>query len=150
MEQLSVGEDLFTTISVVGLIVLFSVALAHSYHNYAERRNMYESLSTALDIAGQLKNDVLAKTSDFVTSGLINTAPPTGLENYFNLLRSQGIELHIEVKELDGELVWSYGDEPDFFIQYFSPPCSVSFPVAINQSSSSRPLGELIVKVWRA
>ena len=30
MGQLSVGEDLFATISVVGLIVLFSVALAHS------------------------------------------------------------------------------------------------------------------------
>jgi hypothetical protein len=86
MEQLSVGEDLFVTISVVGLIVLFSAALAHSYHNYAERKNTYESLSTALDIAGQLKNDVLAKTSDSVTYGLISTAPPTGLENYFNLL----------------------------------------------------------------
>jgi len=148
MEQLSVGEDLFVTISVVGLIVLFSVTLAHSYHNYAERRSTYESLSTALDIAGQLKNDVLAKTSDFVTSGLISAAPPTVLENYFNLLRSRGIELRVEVRELNGELVWSYGDEPDFLIQYFSPPCSVGFPVAINQSSSSRPLGELIVKVW--
>ena len=150
MEQLSVGEDLFVTISVVGLIVLFSVTLAHSYHNYAERKNTYESLSTALDIAGQLKNEVLAKTGGFATSGLISAAPPTGLENYLNLLRSQGIELRIEVRKLDGELVWSYGDEPDPLIQYFSPPCSVSFPVAINQSSSSRPLGELIVKVWGA
>jgi hypothetical protein len=150
MEQLSVGEDLFTTISVVGLIVLFSVMLVHSYHNYAERRNTYESLSTALDIAGQLKNDVLAKTGDFVTSGLISAAPPTGLENYFNLLRSQSIELCVEVRKLDGELLWSYGDESDSLTQYFSPPCSVSFPVAVNQSSSSRPLGELIVKIWRA
>jgi len=150
MEQLSVGEDLFVTISVVGLIVLFSVTLAHSYHNYAERKNTYESLSTALDIAGQLKNEVLAKTGDFATSGLIRAAPPTGLENYLNLLRSQGIELRVEVRKLDGELVWSYGDEPDPLIQYFSPPCSVSFPVAVNQSSSSRPLGELIVKVWGA
>jgi hypothetical protein len=149
MEQLSVGEDLFVTMSVVGLIVLFSVALAHSYHNYAERRNTYESLGMALDIAGQLKNDVLVKTSDSATCGLISAAPPTGLENYFNLLRSQGVELRIEVRELDGELVWSYGDEPDFLIQYFSPPCSVGFPVAINRSPSSRPLGELIVKVWR-
>jgi hypothetical protein len=150
MEQLSVGEDLFVTISVVGLIVLFSVTLAHSYHNYAERKNTYESLSTALDIAGQLKNEVLAKTGDFATSGLISAAPPTGLDNYLNLLRSQDIELRVEVRELNGELVWSYGDEPDPLIQYFSPPCSVSFPVAINQSSSSRPLGELIVKVWGA
>jgi|GEM_PF-929821 len=150
MEQLSVGEDLFVTISIVGLIVLFSVALAHSYHNYAEQRNTYEGLSTALDIAGQLKNDILAKTGDFVTYGLITAAPPTRLENYFNLLKSQGIELRVEVRKLDGELVWSYGDEPDFLTQYFSTPCSVSFPVAINQSSSSRPLGELIVKVWEA
>jgi hypothetical protein len=150
MEQLSVGEDLFVTISVVGLIVLFSVTLVHSYHNYAERKNTYESLSTALDIAGQLKNDVLAKTSDSVTYGLISAAPPTGLENYFNLLKSQGIELRVEVRKLDGELVWSYGDEPDFITKYLSPPCSVSFPVAVNQSSSSRPLGELIVKIWGA
>jgi len=150
MDQLSVGEDLFVTISVVGLIVLFSAALAHSYHNYAERRNTYEGLSTALDIAGQLKNDVLAKTNDFITSGLISAAPPTELENYFNLLKRQGIELRVEVRKFDGELVWSYGDEPDFITQYFSPPCSVSFPVAVNQSSSLRPLGELIVKIWGA
>jgi len=150
MEQFSVGEDLFVTISVVGLIVLFSVALAHSYHNYAERRNTYESFNTALDIAGQLKNNVLARTGGFVTSGLISATPPTGLENYFNSLKEQGIELRIEVRRLDGEFVWSYGTEPNFLAQYFSPPCSVSFPVAINQSPSSRPLGELVVKVWGA
>ena len=150
MEQFSVGEDLFVTISVVGLIVLFSVALAHAYHNYAERRNTYESFTTALDIAGQLKNDVLAKTGGFATSGLISATPPTGLENYFNSPRGQGIELRIEVRRLDSELVWSYGGEPNFLTQYFSPPCSVSFPVAINQSPSSRPLGELLVKVWGA
>jgi len=126
------------------------VTLVHSYHNYAERKNTYESLSTALDIVGQLKSDVLVKTSDSATYGLISAAPPTGLENHFNLLESQGIELRVEVRKLDGELVWSYGDEPDPILQYFSPPCSVSFPVAINQSSSSRPLGELIVKIWGA
>jgi len=149
MEQFSVGEDLFVTISVVGLIVLFSVALAHAYHNYAERRNTYESFTTALDIAGQLKNDVLARHGKTTSPGVIASAAPAELENYCKMLAAQGVEVFIEVRDLDGNLVWSHGSEPNALSRYFSPPCSVNLPVAIVQGQGSAQLGELIVRVWR-
>ncbi len=150
MAQLSVGEDLFATISVVGLTVLFSVALAHSYHNYAERRNTYEDLSTALDIAGQLKNDILVEHGKFTSPGFIGFAAPAELGNYCKMLTAQGIGVFIEVRDLDGNLVWSYGSEPNAFSGYFSPPCSVNLPIAIARGQGSAQLGELIVRVWRS
>lgn len=150
MGQLSVGEDLFATVIIVGLIVLLIVALAHSYHTYAERKNMYEDFDLALDIANQLRNDVLTKHDNSTFPGLINLRiSEQELRSYYQLLARQGIGLRIEVRTLDGGLALAYGPEPGTLSQYFSPPCSVSLPVAIAQTPASRPLGELIVTVWR-
>ncbi len=150
MEQLSVGEDLFATIIVVGLIVLLVAVLAHSYHTYAERKNMHESFDLALDIANQLRNDVLTKQDNRTCPGLIN--PRTSEQEfqiYYQSLARQGIGLRVEVRTLDGELVLAYGPKTNEFSQYFSPPCSVSLPAVIAQTPASRPIGELVVMVWR-
>lgn len=150
MEQLQIGEDLFATVTVVGLTTLLIIALAHSYHTYAERKSMYESFDLALDLADQLRNDVLARYDNSVYPGLIN--PKTSeleLQSYFQLLARQGIGLRLEVRTLDGKLVLAYGPKPNMLSQYFSPPSSVSLPVAISQTPASKPLGELIVTVWR-
>jgi hypothetical protein len=150
MGQLQVGEDLFATMIVVGLTVLFIIALAQSYHMYVERRSMYEGFDLALDIADQLRNDVLAEHENGVYPGLIN--PVTSereLQSYSQLLARQGIGLRVEVRTLDGKLTMAYGPNSNMFSQYFSPTCSVSLPVAIAQTPASRRLGELIVTVWR-
>jgi len=150
MEQLSVGEDLFATIIVVGLTALLIAALAHSYHTYAERKSMYEGFDLALDIADQLRNDVLAKHENGACPGLIN--PVTSereLQSYSQLLARQGIGLRVEVRTLDGKLALAHGPKPNMISQYFSPPCSVSLPVAVAQTPASRPFGWLIVTVWR-
>lgn len=150
MGQLSVGEDLFAALTAVGLVLLFAAALAYSYHAYAERRNFHEGLDLALDIADQLKNNVLAKHDNIFCPGLIN--PKTfevELPGYGRLLTKQGISLRVEVRGLDGKLMLAYGSEPNWLGGYFSPPCSVALPVAIAQAPPFRPLGELIVRVWR-
>ena len=151
MGQLSVGGDLFATLAVVGLIALFVVALGHSYHVYAERKTAYEDFGLTLSIANRLKNDVLARHDNHVYPGLIN--PETfekGLPEYSSLLAKQGIGMRVEVRSLEGELILEYGLQRDPLSEYVSPPCSVSLPVAVGQTSSaSRRLGELVVRVWR-
>jgi len=150
MEQFQLGEDLFATVIVVGLTTLLIIALAHSYHNFAERKNIYESFDLALDVAGQLRDDVLARYDNGVFPGLIN--PMTSeleLQSYSQLLSRQGIGLSIEVRGTDGKIFLDYGPEPNMINQYFSPQCSVSLPVAISQTQASKSLGELIVTVWR-
>jgi len=149
MDQISVGEDLFAALVAVCLVVVFSIALTHAYHTYAERRSAYEGLDLTLDITQYLKNNVLAKHENLVQPGLVNSTPPAELDGYLELLGSQGIEVHLEVKTLDGQLVWEKGAAPNPLSQYFSPPCSVSLPIAIRRSVSSRALGELSVQVWR-
>jgi len=150
MEQLQLGEDLFATIIVVGLTTLLIITLAHFYHGFARRKNMYESFDLALDIAGQLRDDVLARHDNGVFPGLIN--PMTSeweLQSYSQVLSRQGIGLSIEVRGIDGKIFLAYGTKTNIIDQYFSPPCSVSLPVAISQTQASKSLGELIVTVWR-
>jgi len=150
MEQLSVGEDLFATVIVVGLTAILIIALAHSYHTYAEHKSTYESFDLALDIADQLRNDVLAKHENGACPGLINpVASERELQSYSQLLARQGIGLRVEVRTLDGKLALAHGPKPNVISQYFSPPCSVSLPVAIAQTQASKPFGWLIVTVWR-
>ncbi len=151
MSQLSVGEDLFVTLAVVGLIAVFVVALGYAYHVYAERKAAYEDFGLTLSIANRLKNDVLARHDNNVYLGLIN--PKTfekGLPEYSSLLTKQGIRMRAEVRSLDGELILEYGPQRNPLSEYVSPSCSVSLPVAVGQTSSaSRRLGELVVRVWR-
>ena len=143
MDQLSVGEDLFATLAVVGLLCLFIAALVHSYHLYAERRNAYESFDQALGIAEDIKNRVLT-----ASPGSINLTMDK-LENYSKLLAREGIELRVEVRTLGGEVLLAYGPEQNPLERYFSPPCSVSLPVAVARDQGSAQLCELVVWVGR-
>lgn len=141
MEQLSVGEDLFATLAVVGLLCLFIAALAHSYHLYAERRNAYESFDLVLDIAEDIKNRVLAASPGSIDLTL------NKLEDYSKLLAREGIELRVEVRTLEGEVLLACGLEQKQLGGYFSPPCSVSLPVAVTRSQGLAQLCELVVWV---
>lgn len=141
MEQLSVGEDLFATLAVVSLLVLFIAALAHSYHLYEERRNAYESFDLALNIAEYIKNCVLA-----TSPGSIDLTTDK-LENYSKLLVREGIELRVEVRTLRGEVLLIYGPEQNQLRGYFSLPCSISLPVAVTRGQGSAQLCELVVWV---
>ncbi|MFQ6129621.1 MAG: hypothetical protein ACE5OT_02280 [Candidatus Hadarchaeaceae archaeon] len=143
MDQLSVGEDLFATLAVVGLLCLFITVLVHSYHLYAERRNAYESFNQALDIAEDIKNHVLT-----ASPGLIDLKV-NKLKEYSKLLAREDIELRVEVRTLGGEVILSYGPEQNPLEVYFSPPCSVSLPVAVTRDQKSAQLCELVVWVGR-
>lgn len=143
MDQLSVGEDLFATLAVVGLFCLFIAALVHSYHLYAERRNTYESFDQALDIAEDIKNRVLTASPGSIDLTIDK------LEDYSKLLAREGIELRVEVRTLGGEVLLAYGPEQNSLEGYFSPPCSVSLPVAVAQGQGSAQLCELVVWVGR-
>ncbi|MFH1821627.1 MAG: hypothetical protein ABH852_04205 [Methanobacteriota archaeon] len=141
-----VGEDLFSTILAVSLLSVFIAALAHSYHLYSERRNAFEGFDLALDVAERLRNRVLSSRDD--RPGLIELSRER-LESYSKLLALQGINLRVELRSLDGELLLSNGPEPNPLGQYFSPPASASLPVAVScDEESARPC-ELTVKVWR-
>jgi len=142
---LSVGEDLFATLAVVCLAALSLSALFFFHQAQARREKAGEDFDLALAIANKLKNDVLVRFDNHLEPGLINPAAfDDALPAYAELLAEQAIELRVEIWRLNGELVLAYGEERA------SPPTSVSLPVAIATSHSSRPLGELIVHVWRA
>lgn len=143
MEQLSVGEDLFATLAVVGLLCLFIAALVHSYSIYAERKNAYESFDLALDIAEDIKNRVLASSP-----GSIDLTT-NKLEDYSKLLAREGVELRVEVRTLGGGVLLAHGPEQNQLGGYFSPPCSISLPVAVTRGQGSAQLCELVVWVWR-
>ena len=143
MDQLSVGEDLFATLAVVGLLCLFIAALVHSYHLYAERRNAYESFNQALGIAEDIKNRVLPASPGSIDLRMDK------LEDYSKLLAREGIELRVEVRTLGGEVMLAYGPEQNPLEGYFSPPCSVSLPVAVARGQRSAQLCELVVWVGR-
>lgn len=143
MDQLSVGEDLFATLTIVGLLCLFIAALMHSYHLYAERKNAYESFDQALNIAEDIKNRVLT-----ASPGSIDLTT-NKLEDYSKLLAREGIELRVEVRTLGGEVLLAYGPEQNPLEGYFSPPCSVSLPVAVTRDQRSAQLCELVVWMGR-
>lgn len=143
MEQLSVGEDLFATLTVVGLLVIFITALAHSYHVYAERKSAYESFDLALNTAEEIKNRVLG-----ASPGSIEWTADK-LEDYSGLLAQQGIGLRVEIKSLRGEVLHAHGPEQNSPRGYLSPPASASLPVAVVRGQGSVQLCELIVEAWR-
>ena len=143
----SVGEDLFSVLVAVGLVAVFVTALAHSYHLYAERRNASEDFDLALDIAEQLRNQVLVGENGQL--GLLELSHER-LENYSQILAMQGINLRVEVGALGGELLFVHGPEPNPLEQYFSPQVGVSFPVVVAENLGSANTCELSVEVWGA
>ena len=141
---LTIGEDLFATLTVICLAALSLSTFFLFHRTQAERGKAGEDFDLALSIAEKLRNDVLARFGGRLEPGLINPAAfDDVLPAYAELLARQAIELRVEVRRLNGELALAYGEEKA------SPPTSVSLPVAIATSLSSRPLGELIVRVWR-
>jgi len=142
----SVGEDIFSVLVAVGLFAVFVTALAHSYHLYAERRNASEDFDLALDIAEQLRGQVLMGENGQL--GLLELSHER-LENYSQILAMQGINLRVEVGTFEGEILFVYGQEPNPLGQYFSPPVGVSFPVVVAENLGSANTCELSVEVWR-
>lgn len=138
----SVGEDLFSVMVIVGLVVVFVIALAHSYHVYAERRNACEDFDLALDVAERIKYQVLAEENGQLGQPELSRER---LENYSRILAIQGVSLRVEVKSLDGEIIFAHGPEPNVLGQYFSPPVGVCLPAV------QSPVGmcELSVWIWR-
>jgi hypothetical protein len=141
VDQLSVGEDLFAVLAVVGLLCLFIAALVYFYHIYAERRNAHESFDQALDIAEDIKNRVLA-----VSPGSIDLSIDK-LEDYSKLLAREGVKLRVEIRTLEGEVLLAYGPEQNPIEEYFSPLSSASLAVAVARGQGSARLCELIVWV---
>jgi len=150
MVQLSSAEDLPSILIVVCLVLAFTTALAHSYHTFAERKNISEDFSAALDIVSRLTGEVLVKYENNTYPGLLN---PRSFENelgdYYKFLLMQGVNLSVEVRSLDGKTILSYGERPGLIRQYLSPPCSVSLPIVVAEAPASKVLGELVVWVWR-
>ncbi len=142
----SVGEDLFSVLVVTGLVVVFVAALTHSYHVYVERRNASEDFDLALDIAERLRDQVLMGQGDQL--GLLELSHER-LENYSRILVLQGINLRVEVRTLEGELLFAHGSEPNALEGYFSPPVGVALPVIVAQDQSSAAPCALSVRVWR-
>lgn len=148
MGQLSVGEDLFSTLIAVSLTVIFIAVLAHSYNVYNERKNVSESFNLALGIAEQLKNQTLAGHDGFELPGLIEFSHEK-LESYSKLLSPQGIKFRVEIRALNGELLFANGPALNVLEQYLFPPAAASLPVAVVQAQGSARLCELSVQVWR-
>lgn len=136
--QLSVGEDLLATLTVVGLLGLFIAALAHSHQIHAERKKAREDFELALSTAEEIKNRVLA-----ASPGSIRLEKER-LESYSKQLAMCGIEVRVEVRNLNGDVLLTLG--PDR-----SPPeaVSVSLPVAVYRGQGSGELCELIVRIRR-
>lgn len=142
----SVGEDLFSVLVGVGLVAVFVAALAHSYHIYVERRNASEDFGLALHIAERLRNQVLVGQGGQL--GLLEPSHER-LENYSQILALQGINLRVEIRTPEGELLFAHGPEPNPLEGYFSPPVGVGLPAAIAQDQSSAVPCELSVQVSR-
>ncbi len=132
---------MFATLTVVGLLVIFIAALAHSYHVYAERKSAYESFDLALNTAEEIKNRVLR-----ASPGSIEWAADK-LEDYSELLAQRGIGLRVEIRGLGGEVLHAHGPEQNSLRGYLSP-ASASLPVAVVRGQGSVQLCELIVRVW--
>jgi hypothetical protein len=104
-----------------------------------ERMSIRESFDSAMDVAEDLKNRVLA-----ISPGLIVWTPEK-LEDYSRLLFRQGKGLRVEIRSLDGKVLYSYGQSP----KKYSSPASVSLPVAITRDHGSAQLCEFVVWIWR-
>lgn len=139
----SVGEDLFSVLVMVSLAVVFISALIHSYHVYAERQNLSEDFDLALDTAERIRHHVLARQT-----GSLELSHER-LGDYSNLLNSQGVNLRVEIRSLDGELLFAHGPEPNPLEQYLSPPATSSLPVSVAMDRRSASACELSVEVWR-
>ncbi len=143
MAQLSVGEDLFSTMAAVGLISLFALVLAHVYNSNEARDESQEEFELALSVAEQLKNDVLCGSGAGGRLGLITQSEfERALPSFSDLLADRGIALRTEIRSLEGQLLLDYGPEP-------TNSSSVSLPTAFERAPGERVPSQLVVWVWR-
>lgn len=140
----SVGEDLFSVLVVVSLTAVFVSAMVHSYHTYAERRNLSDGFDLALDVADRIKSQVLAGQA-----GSLELSHER-VEDYSRLLASQGVNMRVEVRGMEGELLFAHGSEMNPIERYASPPASSSLPVAVVIDQDSAIVCELSVEIWGA
>ncbi len=139
------GEDLFSTLLAVALLLVFVAALTHSYHTYAERKNSADDFETALGAAERLRDKYLASPNG--APGLIELSQE-GAESSVRALELNGLSLRVEIVSLDGELLLAAGPVPNAIGDYLSPAAGASLPVAARCENGSVRLAELVVRIW--
>ncbi len=138
---LHVAEDLFSTMIVVLILAAFMAALFNSYDNYSKRLNACDDFDLALDVAGQLRDRVLVTQGG--ESGLLGLSHER-LENYSKSRAVQGVKIRVEVKSIDGRIIFSHGPLMDA-----PQSASASIPAAVACGRGSAMLCELSVRIWR-
>lgn len=142
--QLSIGEDIFSTLIAVTLVSLFVIILGHFYRGLEESLSRQEDFELALEVIERIKNDILSSDRKGQCYGLISRAAfEHELPKFSELLLKRGIRLRVEIRALDGELLLHYGGEPE------GSQCSVCLPVTLERTAGKGELSELIVWVWR-
>lgn len=144
MAQLSVGEDLFSTLVAVGLISLFVLALAHVCRAHEARGDSQEGFELALSVAEQLKNHVPHEPESGPRLGLIvRTDFERALPSFSELLAERGVGVRVEIRSLEWQQLFAHGPEPA------TRSSSVSLPVAFVHAGDERKLSWLVVWAWR-
>jgi hypothetical protein len=64
-------------------------------------------------------------------------------------LAREGLEFRVEVRDFQGELLFSYGRGPDPLTSYFSPPVGAALPIVFYRNEGFGEPCELAVRVWR-
>ncbi len=136
------GEDLFSSLLIVALMLAFIAALSQSYHNFAAAKNSAEDFDTALRLAERLRDKSLA------SGGLIELSR-TEADNCIRVSELNGFSLRVEIVSLDGELLLAAGPEHSAFSDFMSPAASASLPVAAMCDNGSTKFCEIIVRIWR-
>jgi len=144
VSQLSVGEDLFSTIAAVGLISIFVSVLAQVYNQNDARIESQKEFDITLDVAEQLKSYVLCESSSSGQLGLVSqTKFETSLPRFLELMLKRGVKIKAELVSLDGRLIACSGPT------ITRDSSSVSLPVVLSHSDGTREVCRLNVTAWR-
>jgi hypothetical protein len=137
----SVGGNLLSAALVVVIFSIFVIALIQTHHIYTERCDRFQHFNFALEMAEQLRDRVLVEGAS------------TSLKNWLDVrdkaLAREGLKFRVEIRDLQGKLLFKYGQEPDFFTSHFSPPVGASLPIVFYQNESFGEPCEAVVRVWR-
>ncbi|KXB02407.1 hypothetical protein AKJ45_02020 [candidate division MSBL1 archaeon SCGC-AAA261F19] len=143
MAQITVGEDIFSTLIAVGLISTFVLVLSQSYSFQKEREELQEDLSLTLVISDHLKNEMLCRSGSGVHPGVIcRPAFQENLPRFCKLLARKGLGLRVEILTLNREPLLLYGVEPRDFAR------SISIPVVFQDETRRRP-ARMNVWTWK-
>lgn len=140
MSQITVGEDIFGVLMVVGLISTFIVALTQFYSAHMELSGLQKGSRLVLSISDQLRNEVLSRSEEGHRPGIIETtAFEEDLPNFTKFLEREGLELSVEFVTLNGETLLHHGNLANF-------SRSMSFPAVLREGPRKR-TGRMIVWV---